>query len=322
MASQLIYNRWFGKAIGFTSAFVVAPDNDLALSATIIVGMGLGHCLDMWAAKTWWRSFQPEQAFREYLFGAMGKVARNSGQVGQLHLAVAEEHMALEDYARTDRGQAMQAFREGKHKPLEHFKRLAPAFPAAKRRRAAQALGKICAVVPSDHAIQLAVKLSGYIGIPADQLAQVFEQEMARSKPRASAASSTERPTRNNFKPTANAYTRQGKPSSEPKSEQPKTSGNANTNGSGQNSHRERAGNSAASSNPNNTALAAAYRKLKLSPQSSYATVTRTYRRLLSRHHPDKLPPTASSTRIKQAEREVREVRTAYETIRASRASE
>ncbi|MEM7002525.1 MAG: DnaJ domain-containing protein [Pseudomonadota bacterium] len=318
MASQLIYNRWFGKAIGFTAAFVVAPDNDLALSAAIIIGMGLGHSLDMWAAKTWWRSLQPEQAFREYLFGAMGKVARNSGQVGQLHLAVAEEHMALEDYARTDRGQAMQAFREGKHKPLEHFKRLAPAFPAAKRRRAAQALGKICAVVPSDHAIQLAVKLSGYIGIPADQLVQIFEQEIARSQPRASAASSAEQPTRNNFKPAANAYTRQGKPSSEPKSEPPK----ANSNTYDKNSHRARSASSAASSNPNSTALAAAYRKLKLSPQSSYATVTKTYRRLLSRHHPDKLPPTASTTRIKQAEREVREVRTAYETIRASRASE
>lgn len=67
--------------------------------------------------------------------------------------------------------------------------------------------------------------------------------------------------------------------------------------------------------------LAAAYRTLGVSPRASEEAVKTAYRRLMNRHHPDKLPADTDAATRSQAGDKAGEIRQAYERIRASRAS-
>ena len=65
--------------------------------------------------------------------------------------------------------------------------------------------------------------------------------------------------------------------------------------------------------------LAAAYRTLGVSPTAADPTVKTAYRRLINRHHPDKLPPEADTQRRRKAAEQATAIRQAYERIVASR---
>lgn len=67
--------------------------------------------------------------------------------------------------------------------------------------------------------------------------------------------------------------------------------------------------------------LAAAYETLGVSPEADQATVTEAYRRLMNRHHPDKLPTEADPAQRRQADERTAAIRRAYERICASRDS-
>ena len=101
MQSQLLHNQWFGKAIGFTAAFVLAPYDHLILSVCIILGIGLGHLFDIWAARE--SAQQPIKIplaaqgqgatssknaapHLQFLFAALGCVAKSTGTVSAKHI--------------------------------------------------------------------------------------------------------------------------------------------------------------------------------------------------------------------------------------------
>jgi DnaJ like chaperone protein len=68
--------------------------------------------------------------------------------------------------------------------------------------------------------------------------------------------------------------------------------------------------------------LSGAYATLGLEPQASDAEVKRAYRRLMSRHHPDKLMSRgAPDSALKMASQKTQEIRRAYETISRARAA-
>lgn len=72
---------------------------------------------------------------------------------------------------------------------------------------------------------------------------------------------------------------------------------------------------------PTRQSLASAYASLGVEPGSSEAEVKRAYRRLMNRHHPDKLISRgAPEEAIKLASQRTQEIRRAYETITRSRA--
>ncbi len=68
--------------------------------------------------------------------------------------------------------------------------------------------------------------------------------------------------------------------------------------------------------------LTEAYRTLGLPPTAPDPTVKTAYRRLINRHHPDKLPPDADAKRRTQAADRATRIRQAYERIVASRADD
>ena len=50
MQAQMLYNNWFGKAVGATCAWIWAPNDAIWLAVALIVGIVLGHIYDLWAS--------------------------------------------------------------------------------------------------------------------------------------------------------------------------------------------------------------------------------------------------------------------------------
>lgn len=67
------------------------------------------------------------------------------------------------------------------------------------------------------------------------------------------------------------------------------------------------------------TDLAEAYRTLGVPPTAPDPVVKTAYRRLINRHHPDKLPADAETARRSAASEHTTAIRQAYERIMASR---
>ena len=57
---------------------------------------------------------------------------------------------------------------------------------------------------------------------------------------------------------------------------------------------------------------------LAVSPQADLKAVKLAYRRAVSRHHPDKLPASASRKTVRDAEAKMNELRDALETLEAA----
>ena len=126
MHSELLHNQWFGKALGFTSAFVLAPPSNTVLAILVIVGIALGHCFDWWAAKQISpkakvpnsaksdSSSSPLGPHHHFLFAALGHVAKNSGTVTPAHIASAEASMRAMNFSTAQREEAITAFNAGK----------------------------------------------------------------------------------------------------------------------------------------------------------------------------------------------------------------
>jgi DnaJ like chaperone protein len=82
----------------------------------------------------------------------------------------------------------------------------------------------------------------------------------------------------------------------------------------------QRAGRDAAGASPPSARLDGAYAVLGVTREASDADVTRAYRRLMNRNHPDKLQARgASEAVLKNAAEKTRQIRAAYELIREAR---
>ncbi|MEO0364804.1 MAG: co-chaperone DjlA [Pseudomonadota bacterium] len=76
---------------------------------------------------------------------------------------------------------------------------------------------------------------------------------------------------------------------------------------------------SAPAAPPTQDRAVAAFAVLGIGPEASNAEIKTAYRRLMNRYHPDKLAADASAADLESASRKTREVREAYELVRARR---
>lgn len=286
MGSPLFYNQWFGKAIGFTSGFVLAPDNPVALSVLVIGGIACGHLFDMWAARqppaprlhtprmlsgqTATTSEGSADHLR-FLFSALGSVARCSGVIQSSQIKSVEHLIRQLDLGKTGRAHAIEWFTEGKENNAD-FKHLAKINRGQQDARGQivqlclQSMCHIAALQPSDAGVQRVIDLSRLLGISDSRVAQSFGAALQRVGP-----------------PPKAKPRRKPQSASEPASVQ------------------------------------SAYAVLGVSPSASTAQVKKAYRRLVSRHHPDKLGPRASKAAKSNAQERMVELRTALETVLANK---
>lgn len=297
MRPQLLTNQWFGKAIGFTAAFVLAPTNPLALYITIIVGIGVGHLFDLWAGRE-----QANQPFRiprrkrdagetpavnephvKFLFTALGHIAKQSGVVTASQIMLAESFIKDLQLGSKGRKEAIQWFNQGKQ-PNHNLEQLAipcrGTDPTSKYMHeiAIKCMSQMAARDPSDEALAATVKMAGLLNIHPGLVAKEFGAALKTHRP--------ERPTRQ------------------------------------QSQHQEQTNAGATSANAEeqklSAALAKAYSTLEVSASASKAEAKKAYRRLVNRHHPDKLGPNASPAAIAESEARMIELRQALETIQAN----
>ena len=83
---------------------------------------------------------------------------------------------------------------------------------------------------------------------------------------------------------------------------------------------RHAGGGAAGPPPPSGPPIAEAYATLGVRPEASDEEVTLAYRRLLRRHHPDKLTASgASDLAVRMANERTQRIRAAYEQVRAAR---
>ncbi len=287
MQSELVYNQWFGKAVGFTSAFVFAPDDPIFLSLSVITGVAGGHLFDLWAQKNdpkptfnipraargaGFRSEPHQNAQMQFLFSAMGHLAKRSGVVTSHHVKYTENLIKQLDLSASHRTQAIAWFTAGKSQnfPFTDLHRRAGALNESLQVFMARCLTDLAAIKPTDPVLQRTVELATLFGIPVERISTEFDRALKLFNPR-----------------------------------QPNNLGSKN-----------RKESDAAQSKPANP-RAEAYAVLRIKPGATEAEIKKAYRRLVSRHHPDKLPPNAPAAQKQKSERKMVELREALETLQA-----
>ncbi|NKC00851.1 MAG: hypothetical protein GKR90_20470 [Pseudomonadales bacterium] len=292
MRTELLYNQWFGKAVGFTSAFIFAPYNHVALSAAIIVGIAVGHMFDIWAARQTPapvkapskargnRSSTTLDLNQQYLFAALGHLAKQGGAVLPRHVKKAESFMRALSLSTAQRKAAITTFNSGKSAQFD-FRKLAAKLPTSGNSNTAQfmvhAMCAITAISPNDHALAATVRLAGFLNVSPGFVAKEFGAAL-QTRPNAS---------------EHNTYSRQKTRKQERRSSQP------------------------SANKPEKSALAAAFTTLGIPAGSSASGAKKAYRKLISKTHPDKLPPNASESKVLAATRQMVILREALELIEA-----
>ena len=281
MHSELLHNQWFGKALGFTSAFVLAPPSNTVLAILVIVGIALGHCFDWWAAKQISPTakvpnsaksdsgISPLGPHHHFLFTALGHVAKNSGTVTRAHIASAEATMRAMKFSSTQRNEAIAAFNAGKSTSF-NFTKLTSSFTPddALRTFILHSICNIAAISPQDKALAAAVRLAGYLNISPAQVAATFGEALENRK-------------------TAHTQTNQS--------------------------------SKVHATTESNKIDEGPFKVLGIPLGSSPADAKKAYRKLISKAHPDKLPPTANEKEILAATQRMVELREALEAIQQKR---
>lgn len=282
MQPHLLFNQWFGKAVGATCAVIWAPDELLWLSIAIICGIALGHLYDRWAhlhydndqaALT--RIGQRHQSHRsphlEYLFAGLGRIAKAAGRVQPEHIAYAEQVMTQMGLTNQARQQAKAWFSDGKnrHFPIQALSRecLQPTeMGAASRQSMLRCFCTLVAIEPSDAAISQLKLLGGYLGFAPSRVAREYGD-------------------------IASQYQRQTSKQSKPSPESDRS----------------------AAIDP---ALKAAYALLQIDTTATFDKVKHAYRQQVSRSHPDKLAGNASPADKQAAQDKMVALGNALELIR------
>ena len=284
MQSQLLTNQWFGKAVGFTAAFVFAPQGNTALSIGVIVGIACGHLFDLTAKRL---SPQPSVAQKsdsekvamatsaphtDFLFAALGRIAKQSGAVRRAHIRLAERYMDQLCLDAKGRTRAISLFNQGKQADYRLAELAKPCRGGGSTSQsmnllALQYMSALAAIDPSDEALTATVQLAGLLNIPPSAVAQEFGRAL---KPKSYFSNNTK-----------------GRQQRPPEPAQDLTS-----------AERRKA-----------------FDTLGINASASRQQIKTAYRRLVNQHHPDKLGPTATSRAVTAAETRMVELREAFELL-------
>jgi DnaJ like chaperone protein len=288
MRTELFYNQWFGKAVGFTSAFILAPYNHTVLSASIVLGIAIGHGFDIWAGKQsrTVRHKLPKASrdsrtsarldpHQRFLFAALGHLAKQGGAVLPAHVQKTQAFMRAVKLSAQQKKEAIATFNAGKS-PNFDFRSLASNLATAANRSSSQyivhAMCETIAIAPNDPALVATVRLASFLNIPPGSVAKEFGAALQNRK------------------------------------KAPKTS---------HRSQQQKRTPTAHMPNAENAALAAAYATLGIPANSAASEIKKAYRKLISKTHPDKLPQNASESRVLAATRQMIKLREALELIEA-----
>ncbi len=186
----MLYNNWFGKAVGATCAWIWAPTDAIWLAAAVITGIGLGHLYDLWAAHmhdgeaaslAQINSGNDSKAapYAEFLFAALGRIAKASGRVTPDHIAHAERVMQQMGMDAAGKTQAQRWFRQGKSgdAALSDLSReclAADQKGSAARLTILRCLCAMAAITPSDSGVSTLKSLGGLLGFAPSRIAGEF----------------------------------------------------------------------------------------------------------------------------------------------------
>ena len=292
MQSELLHNQWFGKALGLTTAFILAPKDGLLLSIAVIAAIGLGHVFDIWAARqTYEKQSTPKGSgikaannYMRFLFTSLGSIAKSTGVVQRSHIKFVEQLIENLSLDAAGRKLAILWFEEGRDNPL-HALHLAKYCRRENKQGAkfknfcVKTMCELAAIDPSDAALDTTVKLATQIDIPAANVASLFGEALHKSK----AQPKLNKGPRPSAGPKGNA-------NKQPETAKPKL----------------------------DPALSKAFQTMGIAPDASKSQVKKAYRRLVSKHHPDKLGRNADAKAHTQAAKKMIELRQALELIQAS----
>jgi DnaJ like chaperone protein len=192
MQSQLLNNNWFGKAVGATCGWIWAPADPLWLAIAVIAGIGFGHAYDMIASHYWADDNdhatlakmaashrQKNSPHLQFLFAALGRVAKSTGPVRPDHIAYVERLMAHMALDASLQAQAKVWFKQGKANsyPLQKLSQecmQATEQGAASRLTILRCLCTIASIQVNDQALSCLKQLSGYLGFAPSRIAREF----------------------------------------------------------------------------------------------------------------------------------------------------
>lgn len=282
---------WWGKALGGVLG--------LALGGPVgaILGAAVGHGLDRGAeradlfggAKVKDR-VRLQECFLETTFAVMGHLAKADGRIGEPEIAFAESVMGRMELSPALRRAAILFFNQGKAPAFE----LLPAL--AELRQAGLGQGPLRQIF-----LEIQIGAAYADGDPAPAQREVLERIRRALQVPIATFGRVERLIVLQQRVLNGAWSRGRFEESGWSGRGPGTSGGWTGASAGQ-------------------SLAGAYATLGVEPGSSEAEVKRAYRRLMNRHHPDKLISRgAPEEALKLASQRTQEIRRAYETITRAR---
>ena len=186
MQAQMLYNNWFGKAVGATCAWIWAPNDAIWLAVAIIVGIALGHLYDLWAANMhdteaanlaqFARTSDEAPPYAAFLFAALGRIAKAGGRVSPEHIAYADGLMRQMGLDAQGKEAAKRWFRQGKSADLsmQDLSRrclVADNQGSASRLTILRCLCATAAITPNDQAVNTLKSLGGLLGFAPSRIA-------------------------------------------------------------------------------------------------------------------------------------------------------
>ncbi|MGE5154399.1 MAG: co-chaperone DjlA [Bdellovibrio bacteriovorus] len=284
---------WLGKALGGAVG--------LALGGPVgaLIGALVGHGLDRGAARAdlfgGARVKDParlQERFLETTFAVMGHLAKSDGRVSEQEIAYAESVMGRMGLSPALRRAAILFFGQGKTAAFE----LLPAL--TELRQAGLGQGALRQIF-----LEVQMGAAYADGDPTPTQREILERIRHALQVPAATFARVERLILLQQRVLGGAWGRGG-------------SDDPGSTGRGPGTGGSRTGSAGTLS------LAGAYATLGVEPGASETEVKRAYRRLMNRHHPDKLIARgAPEEALKLASQRTQEIRRAYETITRARAA-
>ena len=288
---------WWGKAVGGALGLLMGGPLGAMLGATVGHGVDRGteRVLELFSpARIAAQGAQQHEMFLETTFSVMGHLAKSDGRVNEMEIAFAESVMARMELSRGLRRASILFFNRGKS-PLFDLGRTLETFRLSSTSQAP--LRQLFLE------IQLAAAYADGSPRPAERA--ILEQCRLALQVSAASFRRLERLIQFRYRVLEGQTGPQAGPQT----------GGDQAGGKRRDERQPPPRESA------HATLSGAYAVLGIAPQASDDEVKRAYRKLMNRHHPDKLIARGlSEEAIQQAAQRTHEIRRAFETITRARA--